>query len=220
MGDKNFSSMDLVEYLLTHGVKHRETALYMIKNKMVYVNGSPVTYPSIPVQPEDKVTLIHEEYKTVPPLFWKIREIQEEIELIQRGDFVLDVESPDGGFPLFACKVGGNVTLVTIRSMDWLKKEGVEIIKRNIVLEDPKEFLSTKFDVIMIETKLDVIKNIQILEKLRNLLDSRGKLIMFLPTRGRENVKDVAEEMLLNQGLETIDFFSAKNGVYVYAKNL
>ncbi len=212
--------MDLVEYLLTHGVKHKETALYMIKNKMVYVNGSPVTYPSIPVQSEDKVTLIHEEYKTVPPLFWKIREIQEEIELIQRGDFVLDIESPDGGFPLFACKVGGNVILVTIRNMDWLKKEGVEIIKRNIVLEDPKEFLSTKFDVLMIETKLDVIKNIQILEKLRNLLDSRGKLIMFLPTRGRENVKDVAEEMLLNQGLETIDFFSAKNGVYVYAKNL
>ncbi|RKZ26882.1 hypothetical protein DRQ26_03805 [bacterium] len=212
-------NMNLIEYLLKNGVSYRETAIHLIKSRMVSVNGRIVTYPDLPLQPEDKISVLREEYRDVPPSFWKLKEIQDSLKLIQKGDFILDVESPDGGFPLFAARMEANVILLTIKNdFGFLKKEGIEIIKKNVLREIPEKFLSNKFDIIMIETGFDIMKNMQILEKLRPYIGSRGKLIMFLPSRGRENVKEMAEEILLNQKLEAIEFFDTRKGFYVYAK--
>ena len=211
--------MNLEEYLLKNGARCRETALRLIENRMVMVNGKVVTYPRLPLEEKDRVEILREEYKDVPASFWKLKEIQETLQLIQKGDFVLDIESPDGGFPLFAARKKASVTLITIKNnLDFLKREGVKIIKKNVFKENLEKILSSKFDMIMIETGFDVMKNMQILEKLRPYLGSRGKLIMFLPSRGRENVKEMAEEMLLNQKLYVVNFFDTRKGFYVYAK--
>ncbi len=209
--------MRLDDYLLKHGVKCRETANYLIKNRLVTVNGRAVTYGALPLEDGDSVE-INEKNKDAPASFWKLKEIQESINLIQRGDFVLDVESPDGGFPLFAARSGANVTLVTIKDMDFLKCENVEIKKNNVVIENPEKVLSSKFDIIIMELGFDVMKTIQLLEKLRSFLGSRGRLLVFLPEKGRENAREMAEEMLLRQNLEVLNFFDSGKGFYVCAR--
>ncbi|UCG95476.1 MAG: hypothetical protein JSV92_00265 [archaeon] len=211
--------MRLDEYLLKRGVRCKETADHLIKRCMVLVNGKPVTYPSLPVEESDKIEILKEEYKDAPASFWKLKEIDKDMKLIQTGDFVLCVESPDGGFPLYAAREEANVTLVTVRDdLDFLKKEGVEIKKKNLLREDPKKFLSSKFDTVIIEIGLDIMKSIQLVEKMREFVGSRGKLIMFVPEKGRENAREMIENMLLNQKLGVVDFFETRKGFYVYAK--
>jgi len=58
--------MRLDDYLLKHGVKCRETALYLIKNGMVTVNGRMVNYNQLPLEETDKVVVVREEYTDVP----------------------------------------------------------------------------------------------------------------------------------------------------------
>lgn len=211
--------MRLDDYLLKHGVKCKETANYLIKNEMVTINGKVVTYCPLPTDEKDKVEVLKEEYKDAPATFWKLKVIDESVGLIQNGDFVLDVESPDGGFPLFAARTGANVTLLTINEdLDFLKRDEIEIIKKNVVREDPRDVLSSKFDVVINELGFDIMKTMQVMEKLRDFVGSRGKVIMFLPTKGRDNVKELAEDMLLNQKLSVVKFFETRKGYYVYAK--
>ncbi|MCK4634289.1 MAG: hypothetical protein KAT37_00270 [Candidatus Aenigmarchaeota archaeon] len=211
--------MRLDDYLLKHGVRCKETADYLVKNMMVMVNGKIVTYTALPLEEKDRVEVLKEEYKDAPASFWKLKVIHESVDLIHTGDFVLDIESPDGGFPLFAARTGANTTVVTIREdLDFLKREGIEVINKNIVHEDLRKIFSSKFDIVIIELNFDIMKTMQILEKLRDFIGSRGKVIMFLPSRGRENVKEMIEEMMLNQKLIVVKFFDTRKGFYVYAK--
>lgn len=211
--------MRLDDYLLKHGVRCKETANHLIKNSMVMVNGKIVTYTALPLEEKDRVEVLKEEYKDAPASFWKLKTIHESVDLIHTGDFVLDIESPDGGFPLFATRTGANTTVVTIReNLDFLKHEGIEVVSKNVVHEDMKKIFSSKFDLVIIELNFDIMKTMQVLEKLRCFVGSRGKVIMFLPSRGRENIKEMIEEMLLNQKLIAVEFFDTLKGFYVYAK--
>ena len=192
--------MFLDDYLLSHGVKCNETMNYLVKNGMVTVNGKVVTYSRLPLEESDKIEVIKEDYKDVPASYWKLKAIHESINLIQKGDFILDIESPDGGFPMFAARNGANLSMITIKDdLDFLKSDGVEIIKKNIVREDILGVLSSKFDIVIIELNFDILKIIQIVEKIRNYIGSRGKLLMFIPDKGRENIKELADDMLLKQ---------------------
>lgn len=211
--------MNLQDYLLKKGVRCRETAEYLIKNGLVTVNGKAITYPQLPVDGKEKLEILMENYMDAPASFWKIKEIDESVDLIKRGDFVLDVESQDGGFPLYAARKKANVTLVTIRDdLDFLKKEDVYIKKGNIVREDAGKIISSRFDMVFLEIGFDLMKSMQLIEKLRPHIGSRGRLLMFLPLRGRENVREVAENMLFKQKLMVLEFFEARKGIYIYAK--
>jgi|GEM_PF-2216737 len=211
--------MRLEEYLLKHGVKCKETADYLIKNRLVKINGNVVTYAPLPIDECDVVEVIVKEYMDAPPTFWKMKEIDESTELIKRGDFILDIESPDGGFPLYAARRKANVTLVTIRDdLNFLKKDNIEIKKWNAVKGDPKKIFSSKFDTVMIELGMDFLKSMQLLERLRDFIGSRGKLVIFLQSRGRDNVKEMAEKMLPRYKLHPIEFFEGRKGFYSYSK--
>lgn len=213
--------MKLEDCLLRKGTRCRETARYLIKNCLVHVNGKTVTYPGLPVEEKDKVEVLKEEYMDVPKSFWKLREIDNSLQLVQTGDFVLDVESPDGGFPLYAAREEANVTMVTVRKdLDFLKKEGIVIKNSNLLRDDPKKVLSSKFDTVIIELGLDVMKLMQLVERLRDFFGSRAKLILFIPEKGRENTEEMVEKMLLNQKLGVVELFDAERGFYVYAKTV
>ncbi len=211
--------MKLYEYLIKNGVKSKKTIDFLMKNRMVTVNDKIVTYPDTPINEKDKVEVLNNNYMDAPDSFWEMKEIDEEVELIQRGDFVLDIESCDGGFPLYCARNGGNTTLVTIRDdLSFLEKDDVEIIKKNIIFEELKNMISTKFDIVIIEIKLDIIKVMQLLEKIRSCIGSRGKLLLFIPSKGRSNIKEMTKEMLIKQKLEVKKFFETRKGIYVYAK--
>lgn len=211
--------MNLDDYLLKSGVRCRETLDYLVRNGFVTVNGRKVSYSRLPLGEKDRVEILRESYMDAPASFWKIKEMDESLELIKIGDFVLNIESKDGGFALYAARKKANVTLVTIRDdLDFLKAEGVCTIRKNIVLEGPEKILSSRFDIVILELGFDVMKSMQLLEKIRPYIGPRGKLLMFLPEKGRENAREMAESMLLSQKLQAMKFFETRKGFYVYAK--
>ena len=211
--------MNLDDYLLKSGVRCRETLDYLIRNGFVTVNGRKVSYSRLPLGEKDRVEILRESYMDAPATFWKLKEMDESLGLIKVGDFVLDVESRDGGFALYSARKKANVTLVTIRDdLDFVKAEEVCIVRKNVILDELEKFLPGRFDIVILELGFDVIKSMQLLEKIRPHIGSRGKLLMFLPEKGRENVKEMAEKMLLKQKLQAIEFLDARKGFYVYAK--
>lgn len=211
--------MNLKQYLLEHGVKSKETAEYLIRRRLVLVNKHPITNPDIPVDERDEIKILSE-HLDVPGSFWKLKEIQDKTKLIQTGDFILDIESKDGGFPIFARKTGAEVTVIGMGDLEFLKKYNVDFKKRNIMEINPKKFFTTKFDIMINELRLDVMKSFQISEKFLNVLGTRGKLLLFLSTKGRskDDVKEISERILVGYGFEPVEYFGDKKGLYVYAK--
>ncbi len=210
--------MHLYQYLLKNGVKSRETAKYLISNELVKVNNCVVTYPELPIGKDDDVEIVDKRFLDVPGSFWKMKEIQDSINLIQKGDMVLDIESPDGGFPLFAKSMEALVTVLTIRDLDFLK--GIDVKKCNVSKIDPKVFFNHKFDVIINEMEVDIMKSLQTIERFIPLLSSKGKMLMFLSEKERRDndLKEIVENVLRREKLEVIEFLKGKKGIYAYLK--
>ncbi|MCD6367679.1 MAG: hypothetical protein J7L45_01190 [Candidatus Aenigmarchaeota archaeon] len=211
--------MNLKQYLLEHGVKSKETAEYLIRKGLVLLNNYPIRNPEIPVGRDDKIKILTTDI-SVPRTFWTMKEIQDKLSIIQTGDFVLDVEPKDGGLAIFSKRMGAEVTVLSINNMEFLKKEDIEVKKYNVIEIDPKTIFKTKFDLIIEELELDIIKSFQILEKFLDVISKNGKLLIFLSTRGREeeDVREMSERILVKYRIEPIEYFKADKGLYLFAK--
>ncbi|MCD6477628.1 MAG: hypothetical protein J7K87_01365 [Candidatus Aenigmarchaeota archaeon] len=215
--------MHLLEYLLKNYVKSKETARYLIDNELVKVNNCIATYPELPIGKNDVIEIMDTRFLDVPGSFWKLKEIQESSKIIKKGDFVLDIGSPDGGFPLFAKECGAEVTALAMDdSLGYLSEKGIRIEKFNIMKINPREIFKNKFDLIINEIRLDIMKSIQIFEKFIPLIESRGKVLMFLSRRERndDEVKEIIENVLGRERFRVVDFFKERRGTYAYLKRI
>ena len=74
-------------------------------------------------------------------------------------------------------------------------------------------------DTIILEAGFSLIRTMELMDKLRPYVSSRGKVIIYIKNNGRENAKRVCEEMLEKEKLEVLECFKDRNGFYVYAKS-
>lgn len=213
--------MNLEKYLLKKGAKSKETVEMLAKEGLVMVNGRTVKDPEIPVGEKDDIKIFSDKLK-YPASFWKLKEMQDKKKIINKGDFVLDIGTRDGGFPIFAKELGAEVTVLNIEELEILEDYEIKFKKCNVMKINPKKIFNTKFDLIINELKLDVMKSFQILEKFLDVLGESGRLLIFLSTQNRdkERVKDIVDKMLENNKFYTEKFFEFKKGIYAYAKKI
>jgi len=211
--------MNIRDYILKNGVKSKETANHLIKEGLVLLNGCAITNPDIPVGSTDDVKIL-DKNTDVPGSFWELKKIQDSGNVIKKGDFILDIGSEDGGFPIFAKELKTEITVLSIEKLDFLEKKDIKFKECNVMLINPDDVLDTKYDLIINELKLDLIKSFQIFEKFLNFLSPRGRILFFLSGRDRneDDIKDMAEKILNKHKFDVIDFYETKKGFYVYAK--
>ncbi len=213
--------MNLKKYLLKKGAKSKESAEMLAKEGLVMVNGRTINDPEIPVGEKDDIKIFSDKLK-YPASFWKLKKMQDKKKIIKKGDFVLDIGSNDGGFPVFAKELKAEVNVINVEELEILEDYDIEFKKCNVMKVNPSKMFNTKFDLIINELRLDIMKSFQILEKFLDVLDESGRLLIFLPTQNRdkERVKDIVDKMFENNEFYTEEFFEFDKGIYAYAKKI
>jgi 23S rRNA (cytidine1920-2'-O)/16S rRNA (cytidine1409-2'-O)-methyltransferase len=100
--------MRLDSYLVEKGfISSRTRAKRAVKNGLVRVNGETKLKPALNLKFKDKVEVSAHANKPVG--YWKLKKLQEEFNVIKRGDVVLDIGSSVGGFLLCASEIAKRV---------------------------------------------------------------------------------------------------------------
>lgn len=212
--------MKLKEFLKEKGAKGDVEKL--VKEGFVLLNKQKVKNPDLPVGSDDDITILGKSLKDMPGSFWTIKGIQDELNFISPGDLVVDVESPDPGFPKFLEGFGTRVVVVTKGNPLLLDYEG-KVVQENIMsLKDTRKITREKADIIISELGLDPISCFQALSNILPALKKDGKILMFLSMRKRnkEELKEIAKRFFDDMGLEMKKTYTYKNGVYIYARRL
>jgi len=143
--------MRLDKFLVIKGYfSTRQKAKEAIKRGFVLVNGKIITKPAFDVNPDAKIEILEKER---PKGYWKLKELDEEWNIIKNGDVVLDLGSSSGGFLLYASEKAKVVYGIEISKEfeDELRK--IERERNNVKVFIDNAFT---FDLSKIE-ELDVI---------------------------------------------------------------
>lgn len=216
--------MDLKNYLIEKkDVTNKINSENLIKNGFVLVNGRKVLRPFTPVDDRDKVVVLEEKKGKVPPSYWTLYNIQNEYNLIDKGDFVIDLESRDGGFPIFTRECNAEVLVLTKGNPSLENSDfNFEIKKCN-----PKEIKSEDLggreaDLLINELEINLISSFQILDNLLPLLKEGGKFLIFLPTakRGKSQILKISEEFIEKLRIERRGLYESRKDLYLYGKKV
>ena len=187
--------MRLDSYLVDTGLfKSRGRAKRAIEDGKVKLNGTICTKPSKNITTEDVIEA--EEGLDMPKGYFKLKAIQERIQILKDGDFVLDLGSSAGGFLMFAAEnigVGGHVHGIEF-SKDFRTELGkLAFENENITVEfgdvftipfekiiTEKNTKNGKFDVLLNDMTLDPVDSIAALERMSELLRDGGRLLQVI----------------------------------------
>jgi len=125
----------------------------------------------------------------------------------------------DSLLPL-ACEFFKNVTHVDVKK-STIKANNLKWVECNIFQQKPQNISQEKFDAMINNLKVDVMKSFQSLEKMKSFLKEGGKLLMRLEASGRSNkeLKYVSRAFLRDFSLKPILFFKLDDIDFVLASN-
>ena len=215
--------MRLDSYLVEIGnVGSRGRAKRAIVEGHVRVNGRVVTRPSFDVAYSDKIDM--KEGLDRPAGYWKLKEIQENTNIIKKGDNVLDIGSSAGGFLLFASELASRVHGIEF-SHEFRSELGKIAHERpNITVEFADVFTMAprdeKYDVLLFDITVDPSGSLKALEHVLPALRRGGTLLHVLKLPEKSDTGPFLEGLSL-MGIEIIQIIKAqKKEVYVIAKKL
>ncbi|MFB6075590.1 MAG: S4 domain-containing protein [Candidatus Aenigmatarchaeota archaeon] len=209
--------MNLKSYLVEKkNVKSKTNSKNLVENGYVKVNGRKVLKPTLPVDDRDEIEITDEEKADVPESYWILEKIQDEKNLIEKGDFVIDIESRDGGFPVFIEEFAEVLVLTKGNPMF----DGFDFPVKDFNPRDVGDLVSEKADVLINELEIDLIRSFQILNDLMEFVKSKGKILVHLTTKSREKseVVSMSEELFNTLGFVRIDIFTVDKKMYGLAR--
>lgn len=204
--------------------KSRARAKKAILDGQVKINGAIVTKASKDVSIEDIVEVA--EGLDKPAGYFKLKQIQEETGLIQKGDNVLDLGSSAGGFLLFASEVADNVKGIEFSRhfRSELGRLAFENDRISVMFGDvftvPLGTMSPEpVDVILSDMTLDPSDALKALERVLPLLKEGGRLLQVIKIKNRQNRKPILGR-IESMGLEIVHVLeSEKEEIYIIARN-
>ena len=204
--------------------KSRTRAKKAILDGQVKINGAIVKKASKDVSIEDIVEVA--EGLDKPAGYFKLKHIQEETGLIQKGDNVLDLGSSAGGFLLFASEVADNVKGIEFSRhfRSELGRLAFENDRISVMFGDvftvPLGTMSPEpVDVILSDMTLDPSDALKALERVLPLLKEGGRLLQVIKIKNRQNRKPILGR-IESMGLEIVNVLeSEKEEIYIIARN-
>lgn len=200
----------------------RGRAKRAIINGHVSVDGKTVTKPSKQVDHTSEIEIT--EVIDKPAGYFKLKYIQENAGLIQKGDIVLDLGSSAGGFLLFASEMAAKVTGIEYSTDFMPVLEDLAASHDNIILHRgdaynvPLDVLSDQpVDVILNDITAEPESSIKVLERVLPLLKSGGRLLQVLKLPDRSDL-DFYLDCIQGLGLTVQSIIEPqKKEVYVMA---
>ncbi len=162
----------------------RQKAKEAIRRGLVTVNGRVVKKPSLDVGLDVEIAVLEEEK---PRGYWKLKELDEEWEIIREGDVVLDLGSSAGGFLLYASERAKRVYGIEFSREFEEELRRVERSKENVkvFIEDAFRFdLSNlePLDVILSDLTLHPISALKATLRFLPLLKEGGRVLFVMKT--------------------------------------
>ncbi len=162
----------------------RQKAKEAIRRGLVTVNGRVVKKPSLDVGLDVEIAVLEEEK---PRGYWKLKELDEEWEIIRVGDVVLDLGSSAGGFLLYASERAKRVYGIEFSREFEEELRRIERSKENVkvFIEDAFRFdLSNlePLDVILSDLTLHPISALKATLRFLPLLKKGGRVLFVMKT--------------------------------------
>jgi len=210
--------MRLDELLVANSyVSSRSRAKFLIKAGYVVVNEKIVRKPSYIVKGDEEVKVLVEDR---PLGYWKLKKIQESVEIIKKGDVVLDLGSSAGGFLIFASELADEVIGIEIsegfrEKLTKISEErgNVKVIFENVFDVPPKEI--PELDVILDDLTVEPEISIKALLRFLGRLKPEGRALCVLKGVGAAETQRWLAE-LERQGLKLLKVIpSTKKEIYV-----
>lgn len=164
----------------------RSKAQRAIKMGFVSVNDKAITKPAYIVKDDDKIIIVNKVLAKKPAGYFKLKSVQEKIDLIQPKDIVLDLGSSAGGYLLFASEIAKKVYGVEFSKKfePTLRKIEREHSNMKIVFGDLFKMWPTELtggvpvDLILNDLTLDWNSSIKAMHNSFNILKANGKILM------------------------------------------
>ena len=162
----------------------RQKAKEAIRRGLVTVNGRVVKKPSLDAGLDVEIAVLEEEK---PRGYWKLKELDEEWEIIRVGDVVLDLGSSAGGFLLYASERAKRVYGIEFSREFEEELRRIERSKENVkvFIEDAFRFdLSNlePLDVILSDLTLHPISALKATLRFLPLLKKGGRVLFVMKT--------------------------------------
>jgi len=215
--------MRLDSYLVEFGnVSSRSRAKHAIVQGQIKVNAKVITRPSFDVVYSDKIELT--EGLDKPAGYWKLKQIQETTNLIEKGDTVLDIGSSAGGFLLFASELASSVHGIEFSHEFRYELEKIVHERPNVTIEFNDVFTrasgNEKYDVLLLDITVDPFDSLKALKNVLAALKKGGMLLQVFKLPEKSDSGAIIEELSL-MGFEIIQIMGAqKKEEYVIARKL
>ncbi|HJH31640.1 MAG TPA: cell division protein FtsJ [Methanosarcinaceae archaeon] len=213
--------MRLDAYLVeTYHFRSRGRAKQAVLNGYVKVNGNVIKKSAKDVSTGDDVDVAGGMDK--PAGYFKLKSIQEHIELIHEGDHVLDLGSSAGGFLTFASEIAKCVKGIEFSRIFRselgkiaFEHENVSVIFGDAFKISLDELSAGPVDVILSDLTLEPSDSLEVLERVLPLLKDEGRLLQVIKIKDRGNRKPVLRQIGL-MGITIIDVLeSRKEEIYI-----
>ena len=184
----------------------RQKAKEAIKRGFVIVNGKVVKKPSFDVNLDAEIVVLQEEK---PRGYWKLKELDEEWNIIKEGDVVLDLGSSAGGFLLYASEKAKRVYGIEYSREFEEELRSIESSRDNVkvFIDDAFKFDLSKLeplDVILSDLTLEPTSALKATLRFTHLLKPKGKVLFVMKT-------GLSEEELDFSGLKILKVKDSKD---------
>ncbi len=170
----------------------RQKAKEAIKRGFVIVNGKIVKKPSLDVNPDAEIVILQEEK---PRGYWKLKELDEEWNIIKEDYVVLDLGSSAGGFLLYASEKARKVYGIEYSREFEKELKRIESSRDNvkIFIDDAFKFDLSKLeplDLILSDLTLEPISALKATLRFIPILKPKGKILFVMKTGLRKEELD------------------------------
>ncbi len=210
--------MRLDSYLVEIGnISSRSRAKIAINEGHVKVNGKVITKASFDVCYSDSIEIT--EGLDKPAGYWKLKDIQEQTNLIKAGDMVLDIGSSAGGFLLFASRIAKHVHGIEFSNEFRTELEKITHEHPNVSIEFNDVFTivpeNEKYDVLLLDITVSPTSSLQALLNVLPALKRGGILFQVIKSPEKMELEKILEK-LISIGLENLQIIgSEKKEVYL-----
>ena len=170
----------------------RQKAKEAIRRGFVIVNGKIVKKPSLDVNPDAEIVILQEEK---PRGYWKLKELDEEWNIIKGDYVVLDLGSSAGGFLLYASEKARKVYGIEYSREFEKELKRIESSRDNvkIFIDDAFKFDLSKLeplDLILSDLTLEPISALKATLRFIPILKPKGKILFVMKTGLRKEKLD------------------------------
>ncbi len=211
-----------VRLVETGVLSSRSRAKRAVIERFVMVNGRIVTKPSYDVAYSDNIT-VREDIDR-PGGYWKLKKIQEKMQLLKAGDRVLDIGSSAGGFLLYASEIASEVHGIEFSREFAGDLSAISQKHPNVTYEFADVFTSSqepeRYDVLLLDITAKILSSIKALIHVLPSLKRGGMLLQVLKSFQNKE-REIITQQLSSMGLDIIEILEAeKKEAYLIAKKL